>query len=265
MPASDGNEVLIGRDGGIATVTMNRPDRLNALNGELIARLGEAMEQVRADAGVHAVILTGAGRAFTSGADLQGMQNLNAQDREHPDRQDTRGAFDRLEEAFETFDKPPIGAVNGLGVGFGFTMLGYCDFVFIAEGAKFRTPFSQLGLCPEASSSYTFPMRMGWAQAARALLLGEWFSAEDVVAAGLAQEVVAPEALMGRAMEFARGFEACPLQSLQATKRLMLQAHLPAIQAVRVAENAAMRDLLGTEANKQAVAAFFARESSRRG
>ncbi len=258
---SEDKVILIQRDGGVATVTMNRPDRLNALNSALILQLAEAMEEVRADDTVHAVIITGAGRAFCSGADLGDMQGTNTRSPEDAARADTRNIFVRLEEAFETFDKPLIAAANGLGVGFGFTMLGYCDFVFVAENAKFRTPFSQLGLCPEASASYTFPLKMGWAEASRALLLGEWFAAQEVVASGLAQEAVPLDQLMDRARAFARKFEDCPLQSLRATKQLMMSAHLPAIQSIRDAENAAMRGLLGTEANKQAIAAFFARES----
>lgn len=261
MSGVEEKAVLVGRDGGVATVTMNRPERLNALNTDLILQLAEAMEELRGDESVHAVIITGAGRAFTSGADLEGMKDANAKSKNDSSRAETRNIFDRLEEAFETFDKPLIAAANGLGVGFGFTMLGYCDFVFVAENAKFRTPFSQLGLCPEASASYTFPLKMGWAKASRALMLGEWFSAQDVVDSGLAQEKVAADQLMDRALELARKFENCPLQSLRATKQLMMAAHLPAIQSVRNAENAAMRDLLGTEANKQAIAAFFTRET----
>lgn len=261
MSANEEKAVLVARDGRVATVTMNRPDRLNALNFDLMLHLAEAMEELRADENIHAVILTGAGRAFTSGADLGGMQDANARSKDDATRTDTRNIFDRLEEAFETFDKPLIAAANGLGVGFGFTMLGYCDFVFVADTAKFRTPFSQLGLCPEASASYTFPLKMGWAAASRALMLGEWFSAQEVVASGLAQEIVAAGQLMDRVREFARKFEDCPLQSLRATKQLMMSAHLPAIKSIRDAENAAMRGLLGTEANKQAIAAFFARET----
>ncbi len=261
MSASEERAVLVARDGAVATVTMNRPDRLNALNTDLILHLAEALEELRGDDSIHAVIITGAGRAFTSGADLEGMKDVNTRPKEDASRVETRSIFDRLEEAFELFDKPLIAAAKGLGVGFGFTMLGYCDFVFVSETAKFRTPFSQLGLCPEASASYTFPLKMGWAEACRALLLGEWFSAQDVVASGLAQEVVPPDELMDRAQAFARKFEACPLQSLQATKQFMMQAHLPAIQSVRAAENAGLKRLLGTEANKQAIAAFFARET----
>jgi enoyl-CoA hydratase/carnithine racemase len=218
------------------------------------------MQELAADDSVLAVIVTGAGRAFCAGADLSDMSQVNTQDLADPARAATRTVFDELEEAFESFPKPLIAAVNGLGVGFGFTMLGYCDHVFVAEGVRLRTPFSQLGLCPEASASYTFPMRMGWAAASRALLMGEWFSAAEVVACGLAQEVVAPEALLDVARAFASKYAQCPLQSLQATKALMLAAHLPHIKAVREAENARMRDLLGTPANKQALADFASRE-----
>lgn len=255
-----GKIVLIEREGALATLTLNRPDRLNALNTRLLVGLRDAMQELAADDSVHAVIITGAGRAFCAGADLSDMSQVNTADLNDPSRAATRSVFDELEEAFETFPKPLIAAVNGLGVGFGFTMLGYCDHVFVAEGARLRTPFSQLGLCPEASASYTFPMRMGWAEASRALMMGEWFSAAEVVASGLGQQVVASEQLLGTASEFARRYEQCPLQSLKATKGLMLAAHLPHIRAAREAENAKMRDLLGTPANKQALADFANRE-----
>ena len=80
--------------------------------------------------------------------------------------------------------------MNGVGVGLGFTILGYCDFAFIAQSARLRTPFTQLGLSPEASSSFLFPLRMGWQNAARALLAGEWFDAQRVVDCGLGSECV---------------------------------------------------------------------------
>ena len=257
---ASGQIVRIERDGAVATVTLNRPDRLNALNTALLVGLRDAMQEVAADDSVHAVIVTGAGRAFCAGADLSDMSGVNERSADDPSRAATRSVFDDLEEAFEAFPKPLIAAVNGLGVGFGFTMLGYCEHVFVAEGARLRTPFSQLGLCPEASASYTFPQRMGWAAASRALMLGEWFTAADIVASGLAQEVVAPDALLDTARQFARRYEQCPLQSLKATKALMLAAHLPHIRAAREAENAKMRDLLGTPANKQALADFASRE-----
>ena len=168
-------------------------------------------------------------------------------------------SFELLQETLEAFPKPIVAAVNGLGVGFGFTMLGYCDFVFVGQSARLRTPFSQLGLSPEGSSSYLFPLRMGWSAAARALMLGDWFSAEDVVKAGLAQDVVADEELMQVATAFAERLAQCPLQSLVATKGLMLQAHLPQIRQTRLLEGPKLKSLLGTPANKAALKAFAER------
>ena len=90
-----------------------------------------------------------------------------------------RGPAGRLRpKTAESFPKPLVAAVNGVGVGLGFTILGYCDFAFIAQSARLRAPFTQLGLSPEASSSFLFPLRMGWQNAARALLAGEWFDAQ---------------------------------------------------------------------------------------
>ena len=133
------------------------------------------------------------------------------------------------------------------------------DFCFVGESARLRTPFSQLGLSPEASSSYLFPLRMGWPAAARALMLGDWFTARDAVDCGIAQEVVADGELMEKTQAFAARLAECPLQSLKATKALMLQAHLPHIRAVRAQERASLRALVGTEENKAALKAFAAR------
>ena len=242
--------------GRVRIVTMNRPERLNAFNLPMIVELGEARAAAASDDGVHVVVLTGAGRAFSSGADLDGMGATPAPPAGAPTPAES---FKRLQETLEAFPKPLVAAVNGLGVGFGFTILGYCDFVYVAQSARLRTPFSQLGLSPEGSSSYLFPLRMGWSAAARALMLGDWFSAEDVVRSGLAQEVVAEEELMAVATGFAARLAECPLQSLMATKGLMLQAHLPHIREMRVLEGAKLKSLLGTPANKAALKAFAER------
>jgi enoyl-CoA hydratase/carnithine racemase len=241
----------------VRTLTMNRPDKLNAFNNAMMVELDKALREAAEDDGVRVVVITGAGRAFSAGADLGDM----AAPKRGPDGAPSQAAdvFDRLQEIAEGFPKPLVGAVNGLGVGIGFTMLGYFDFCFVGESAKLRTPFSQLGLSPEASSSYLFPLRMGWPAAARALMLGDWFTAQDAVDCGIAQEVVPNDQLMEKTQAFAARLAECPLQSLKATKALMLQAHLPQIRAVRAQERASLRALVGTEENKAALRAFAAR------
>jgi len=260
MPATDTAEVILTHDDvGVRTITMNRPDRLNAFNSALFAGLGDALDAAAEDDSVRVVVVTGAGRAFSAGADLEEMGRGRSPASSASG--EGQNPFDKLQAVAEAFPKPLIGAVNGLGVGLGFTMLGYFDFCFVAQSARLRTPFSQLGLSPEASSSYLFPLRMGWSTAARALMLGDWFDAEDVVASGLAQKVVPDDQLQGVTLAFAKRLAECPLQSLVATKALMLRAHLEAIRAVRSLERDSLQRLVGTEANREALRAFASRRT----
>jgi enoyl-CoA hydratase/carnithine racemase len=254
---STGDIVLVEDRGRVRTLTLNRPDKLNAFNRELFEDLSDALRAAANDDGIHVVVLTGAGRAFSAGADLSDMSSPKRQEDGSPST--SADAFDRLQEIAETFPKPLVAAVNGMGVGIGFTILGYCDFCFVGESARLRTPFSQLGLSPEASSSYLFPLRMGWPAAARALMLGDWFSAQDVVDAGLAQAVVPDGELMAVTLDFAARLAECPLQSLTATKGLMLEAHLRHVRDIRALERDSLRRLVGTPANREALKAFAAR------
>lgn len=243
----------------VRVLTMNRPDKLNAFDQALFAGLGDALREAAADDDVHVVVLTGAGRAFSAGADLQsgfgavtgGARPGAAAAGENP--------FARLQEVAETFPKPLVAAVNGVGVGLGFTILGYCDLVFLARSARLRTPFVDLGVVPEASSSYLFPLRMGWQTAARALLAGEWFDAEQVVASGLGTRVCEDGEVLEVALESARKIAAGPPSSVMATKALMLAAHRSAITGARARETAAMAEAVGSPANVAAIAAFRAR------
>lgn len=256
----DAEILLVENRGAIRLLTLNRPHRLNAFNDELVVRLGQAIAAAAADDTVSVVVLTGSGKGFSSGADLSGMARSGEQT--DAQRKGAGKAFADLQSAAESFPKPLIAAVNGLGVGLGFTILGYCDFVYAGQSARLRTPFSQLGLSPEASSSYTFPLRMGWSEAARALMLGDWFSAQDLVDCGMARAVVPDADLMAVTLEFAERLAACPLQSLMATKQLMVRAHLDHLRTAREHEMATMSMLIGTPANKAAVAAFLNRSQA---
>jgi enoyl-CoA hydratase/carnithine racemase len=256
---SEHDLVHVKDDGRVRTIRFNRPDKLNAINAATIDALYKAYAAAAEDDGVHVVLMTGTGRAFTTGADLSDMKSQNEGAIEtFPEWAMQR--FDQLQALLEAYPKPLVAAVNGLAVGLGFTMLGYCDFTFVAESARLRTPFSQLGLSPEASSSYTFPLRMGWAKAAKALMLGDWFTAQDLVESGLAQEVVPDDRLIEVADAFAARLARAPLQSLKATKRLMLHAHRASLAEIRQLEAKSLAALVGTPANIAAVEAFAARK-----
>ena len=256
MEPNTGPVVLTRDDGRVRVLTMNRPAKLNAFNTALFAGLADALEAAAADAEVSVAVLTGAGRAFSAGADLTDMGQAGPA-REAAEAIDN--PFGRLQLAAESFPKPLVAAVNGVGVGLGFTILGYCDFTFVARSARLRTPFTQLGLSPEASSSFLFPLRMGWQNAASALLAGEWFDAQRAVDSGIAREVCDDDVVLPAAIAFATELAAGPLESLMATKNLMLDAYRDVVARTRQRETESLARLRGSPANQEALRAFRSR------
>lgn len=236
---------------GVRLVTWNRPEALNALNDELWDATRDALVSAQADPELRCVVLTGTGRAFTAGQDLTEMMSPP-----HHDDADLHG-YRGLIPVLETFDKPLLAAVNGLGIGIGATLLPYCDIVWIAEGARLKVPFVTLGVTTEAAGSLLLPQRMGWQDAAHFIFTAEWLSAEEAVACGLAWKVSAPDTLLDDAMAVARKIGVMPVDSLQTTKRLMVAGRLDAVRAARQREDAEFVRMVGSDANQAALDRFF--------
>ena len=151
------NSVITEDHGRVRTVTINRPQALNSMNNDVFAGIKEALAAAEIDNSVAVTIVTGAGRAFSAGQDLTEMQQgLEGETAVHQ--------FPAMLQQLTNFRKPLIAAVNGLGVGIGMTFLAHCDLVFMASSARLRTPFPQLGLAPEAGSSYTLRNANGLAK-----------------------------------------------------------------------------------------------------
>lgn len=237
---------------GVRLLTFNRPEALNALNDELWDAFRDALVEAREDADLRCVLITGEGRAFTAGQDLGEM----AAPPEHHDGEPH--GYPGFIGVLEAFDKPLLAAVNGIGVGIGVTLLPYCDLVWIAEGARLRAPFVSLGVTTEAAGSVMLPARMGWQAAARLVFTGEWLSADDAVACGLAVAAVPPDQLLDVAMETARLIGAQPVGALQTTKRLMVAGRLDAVRAAREREDAEFVRMVGSPENLEALAKFLA-------
>ncbi|HVX17270.1 MAG TPA: enoyl-CoA hydratase-related protein [Acidimicrobiales bacterium] len=236
----------------VRLVTLDRPDALNAMNGELYRATGDALNDAARDPGTSVVVITGNGRAFCAGQDIAELGQIAGDDGAA-----AGSGFPYLAAALTSFPKPLIAAVNGIAVGIGFTMLPHCDLVYVAESARFRTPFAALGVSPEAASSALFPMVMGWQAAAHTLLTGAWLSADEAVTAGFALAKVADDALLDTALAAARTMAALPLVSLVTTKRLMRTERDALVARATDAENAAFAELLGGPANQEAIAAFL--------
>lgn len=243
----------IDNHGRVRVLTLNRPDALNAFNDALYTAFSQALADAATAADVAVVVITGTGRAFSAGQDLAELSD----GRSHAQRQ--LDGFGPFIHALESFPKPLMAAVNGLGIGIGMTMLPHCDLVLVSDTARLRAPFAALGLTAEAGSSSLLPQRMGWQAAAHALFSARWLDADEAVRTGLAYRQCAGADLMAQTLAIAAEIAVMPVASLVATKRLMLDTRLPLSQAARAREDAAFGPLIGGPANREAVAAFAER------
>ncbi len=245
--------VLVHDEARVRTLTLNRPDALNACNEALYDALTDGLLEAAADPAVAVVLLTGEGRAFCAGTDLVEMAARVME----PDTfvEGTHG-FLGLIDALTAFPKPLVIAVNGLGLGIGATILGFADLVFMSTAAKLKCPFTSLAVAPEAASSFLFPQLVGRQNATWMLLSSEWISAQDAKDMGLVWKLAAPDELLPEARRHAEHLAALPISSLVACKRVITEPLRPQIEAARERENAAFVELLGGPANLEAFAAF---------
>ena len=235
-------------EGAIRILEMDRPEALNAFSSLLMDELTDAFQAAAGDNSIKVVVLTGAGRAFSAGADLQEM----GQPRGEPPRHGFAGLLDTLID----FPKPFFVAVNGVGAGIGATICGLADFAYMAESARLRCPFSSLGVTAEAASTYLFPRLMGRQKASWFLLAAEWMSATECLEAGLVMDVLADDALMPGVLEQAGKLAALPLASLVTTKKLIMDPLREQMRASAKAENEGLAAMVGGPANREALAAF---------
>lgn len=239
----------------VRLMTLDRPDVRNALDSATYNALGEALAAAATDDAVAVVVLTGAGASFCAGQDVSEMRSMGGRGGAEA-AQAAWEAVDRFLSALEEFPKPLIAAVNGVATGIGATLLGSCDLVLAADTARFRLPFVDLGLVPEAGSTDSFPRLMGSQQSAYAFFTGEWFDAARAAEFGLVWQVHAADELLDEAMRLATLIAAKPMVSLIETKRLMVAGRVEAIRAARRREEPVFSRLLGGPANREALAAF---------
>jgi enoyl-CoA hydratase/carnithine racemase len=225
---------------GVRLLTFDRPERLNSFTAADYRDLHQALDDCLADDSIHAVVLTGAGRAYSAGAD----RSLLQLDAESSDQNDAGAEFTRLLEVLGDFDKPLLAAVNGVAVGFGATMLMYCDLVIVAETARLRLPFTALGIVPEAGSSALLPLRLRWPDLTWALMSSEWIDAAAAVDMGLAWRCVADNLLLEKALNAAVTISKLDNAAVRATKRLMTAGRAELAKAAAQRELAALREIL---------------------
>lgn len=251
--------VLVDRDGGVAIVTINRPERRNALDAITKAALRDALTSVAEDESVRAVLLTGAGPAFCVGQDLgEHAAALEA---------DAATAFDTVDEhynpivrALETMPKPVVAAVNGACVGAGLGFALACDLRVVADDASFGTAFSAIGLTCDSGLSSTLARAVGSARAKELVLLARPFSAEDAVAWGIASTIVPADEVHAAGLAMAQRLAAGPTAAYAASKRAIADAATLTVDEALVAEGRAQAALGLTSDHQGAVASFLAKE-----
>jgi enoyl-CoA hydratase/carnithine racemase len=236
----------------VRTLTLNRPDALNAFDNELYAATSAALRDAAADPSVAVVVITGAGRAFCAGTDLVEMAQL-------ADGSLEGSGFPGLVDALADFPKPLVCAVNGLGLGIGATILGFADLAFMSSTARLKCPFTSLGVAPEAASSLLMPLLVGRQNAAWMLLSAEWIGADEALRMGLVWRVCSPETLLEETARHATLLASRPISSLVAVKRTMTEPWRDAMRAARDREDAAFAELMGGPANTEALTAFLER------
>lgn len=236
----------------VRTLTLNRPEALNAFNEALYEATTDALRDAADDPQVAVVLLTGRGRAFSAGTDLFEMEKRIAD----PGFAGGGSGFIAMIDSLAAFPKPLICAVNGVGVGIGATILGYADLAFMSTAARLRCPFTSLGVAPEAASSYLLPRLVGRQNAAWLLMSSEWVSAAEALEMGLVWKVCEPDELIGQARRHAAILASRPIPSLIAVKTTMTAPLRREISAARERENACFADLMGAQSNAAALSAF---------
>jgi enoyl-CoA hydratase/carnithine racemase len=232
--------VDIEDDQGVRLVAFDRPEVLNAFDAAMYEATSAALTDALVDDGVRAVVLCGRGRAFTSGQDLREMAALASGATGAP----APGlGFSRLLDAVVSFDKPLLAAVHGVAVGLGCTLLGHVDLVLVEEGSRLRAPFAELGVPPEAASSWLLPERMGWQRAAALLLASEWIGAAEAVDAGLALRVCPVGTVLEETLTLGRRIASFRPDATRRIKQLMTAARRADVEAARAREEAAFAAL----------------------
>jgi 2-(1,2-epoxy-1,2-dihydrophenyl)acetyl-CoA isomerase len=238
----------------VVVLTLNRPDRLNAWTPQMMAELTDAIEGADEDRAVGAVVVTGAGRGFCAGADIEATFNARLEGDESATA--TRRHRDWVELTRSV--KPLVAAVNGVALGIGLTMILPFDRIIASESARFSLRFVKMGLVPELASSHFVPQRCGFGAASDLMLSGRMVPAAEAVGLGLADQLAAPDELLDTAIAKARSYGESPARQLRWIKQLITNSGSdPDVAAVQRREGELLAQCYISPEHQEAVSAFL--------
>ena len=253
--------VIVERSDGVATVRLNRPEKMNALNMALIGELTATFQEIQRDDSVRAVVLTGNGPAFSAGGDFEAIQALW----QAPPVESRRALLDGLEvlKALWRLERPTLALVNGAAVGGGLSLALACDFVLAAETATLSFPFVRLGIIPDLGALYLVPRLVGARRAKELLMSGRTFTAREAAEIGLINRAVPKDALDSEGMALAHELAQGATRALGLTKTLLQHGLDLDFERFLELEAHAQSLLWHTADHREGVAAFRERRPPR--
>lgn len=242
----------INNEGFVRVLQLDNMKEMNSINPVIIREFIAELDIAAEDPSVRVVVLTGTDAIFSSGMNVQCFLNAHTPPNQAMLKTDVPRMFDVLID----FPKPIIAAVNGVAVGWGATVCGLADMVFMAESAKVKCPFGSLGNVPEACSTYTFPLLMGRQQATWVLMSSEWLSSAECKDSGFALKIFADDELLDQAMKAAQKLASFPTVSLVESKRMMMDPYREDLKKANRDEMQTFRDLVKGPASQEGAKAF---------
>ena len=251
------------REEGIALIYLNRPDVLNALNETMKSELIHALKETEEDDNIRVMILTGRGRGFCAGADLNRFLEVQESDKDHK-KKIRFGSLD-LPRAFIQYPKPIIAAINGPSYGFGFTVTLTCDIRFASERAKFSCAFIRIGVTPEFCSTYFLPRLVGYGKAAELIFTARPFDAHEALEIGAVNQVFPHNQLMPEAKKMAKQIASMPPIAVQKSKEILRHGMQSTLDQVIQHEAMVFLDAMKTEEHRLALSKLLAKMKFRNG
>lgn len=256
---SEQDAVLYAQEGGVVTLTLNEPDTRNAISPAIVDGLTAACDRVNKDMSVSCVVVTGAGKSFSSGGNVKEMRDRTGLFGGNPAeiRRGYQHGIQRIPEAFHRIEVPTIAAVNGHAVGAGCDLSLMCDIRFAAHDAEFAESFLRVGLISGDGGGWFLPRVVGLARALEMTYTADFIKAPQALEWGLASYVVPADQLMAEAMKMARRIAAQPPHSLRLCKKLVRESYTMSLSASLEMAAGMQAQVQHTEDQQEAVAAFF--------
>jgi len=246
--------ILTDEDNGILTITLNRPERLNAWTYQMGGELATAITAANTNDDIIAIVVTGAGRGFCAGADIEAVFKAQAEQRGNAREGARTGDWVELIRS----SKPIVAAINGAAIGVGLTQVLPMDLLLASRGAKLSVRFIKMGLVPELASSHYLALRVGFGNASELMLTGKTITAEEAFTIGLVDKLVEPGELMKAAKDAARAMGENPQTALRMVKQLLSQNVSEGdTRLVQQREIAALTECYASPEHKEAISAFL--------